>query len=215
MRSIELFRSCANEHVAAAALACIGGKLQKRVDGCGAERGPAARRHGRAPCRRIRSEGRAQRAAKSSKWAWFATRCRSWPACAMSSRRRSKGLGTHRGDMARNARAGLDERRRRCAGRLAQRGLLRGDLEFKRMSLAIEADFGARAPFCFGSGFLALGRDVGDNARLSKRGLVVTSPFPAGSLWTLGRFHAGGAGERRHSLARRDHSGDRGRAGGP
>jgi hypothetical protein len=31
MRSTELFRSCANEHVAAAALACIGGTLQKRV----------------------------------------------------------------------------------------------------------------------------------------------------------------------------------------
>ena len=31
MRTIELFRTCANEHVAAAALACIGGKLQKRV----------------------------------------------------------------------------------------------------------------------------------------------------------------------------------------
>ncbi len=32
MRSNELFRSCANEHVAAAALACIGGSLEKRVD---------------------------------------------------------------------------------------------------------------------------------------------------------------------------------------
>jgi hypothetical protein len=31
MRPIELFRSCANEHVAAAALACIGGTLEKRV----------------------------------------------------------------------------------------------------------------------------------------------------------------------------------------
>jgi hypothetical protein len=31
MRSTELFRSCANEHVAAAALACIGGALKKRV----------------------------------------------------------------------------------------------------------------------------------------------------------------------------------------
>ncbi len=31
MRSNELFRSCANEHVAAAALACIGGPLEKRV----------------------------------------------------------------------------------------------------------------------------------------------------------------------------------------
>lgn len=31
MRTTELFRSCANEHVAAAALACIGGKLQRRV----------------------------------------------------------------------------------------------------------------------------------------------------------------------------------------
>ncbi len=31
MRSNELFRSCANEHVAAAALACIGGSLEKRV----------------------------------------------------------------------------------------------------------------------------------------------------------------------------------------
>lgn len=31
MRSTELFRSCANEHVAAAALACIGGSLEKRV----------------------------------------------------------------------------------------------------------------------------------------------------------------------------------------
>jgi hypothetical protein len=31
MRSTELFRSCANEHVAAAALACIGGTLEKRV----------------------------------------------------------------------------------------------------------------------------------------------------------------------------------------
>jgi hypothetical protein len=28
---MELFRTCANEHVAAAALACIGGKLQRRV----------------------------------------------------------------------------------------------------------------------------------------------------------------------------------------
>jgi len=32
MRSTELFRSCANEHVAAAALACIGGMLHKRVE---------------------------------------------------------------------------------------------------------------------------------------------------------------------------------------
>ena len=31
MRSKELFRSCANEHVAAAALACIGGTLHRRV----------------------------------------------------------------------------------------------------------------------------------------------------------------------------------------
>jgi hypothetical protein len=31
MRTTELFRTCANEHVAAAALACIGGTLQKRV----------------------------------------------------------------------------------------------------------------------------------------------------------------------------------------
>ena len=31
MRSTELFRTCANEHVAAAALACIGGGLKKRV----------------------------------------------------------------------------------------------------------------------------------------------------------------------------------------
>jgi hypothetical protein len=31
MRTTELFRSCANEHVAAAALACIGGTLHKRV----------------------------------------------------------------------------------------------------------------------------------------------------------------------------------------
>ncbi|WP_294533117.1 hypothetical protein [uncultured Rhodoblastus sp.] len=31
MRTTELFRSCANEHVAAAALACIGGTLQRRV----------------------------------------------------------------------------------------------------------------------------------------------------------------------------------------
>jgi hypothetical protein len=31
MRTTELFRSCANEHVAAAALACIGGSLEKRV----------------------------------------------------------------------------------------------------------------------------------------------------------------------------------------
>ncbi len=31
MRSTELFRSCSNEHVAAAAMACIGGALEKRV----------------------------------------------------------------------------------------------------------------------------------------------------------------------------------------
>jgi len=31
MRTTELFRSCANEHVAAAAMACIGGKLHNRV----------------------------------------------------------------------------------------------------------------------------------------------------------------------------------------
>jgi hypothetical protein len=31
MRTTELFRTCANEHVAAAALACIGGKLHKRA----------------------------------------------------------------------------------------------------------------------------------------------------------------------------------------
>ena len=31
MRSTELFRSCANEHVADAALACIGGALERRV----------------------------------------------------------------------------------------------------------------------------------------------------------------------------------------
>ncbi len=31
MRANELFRTCANEHVAAAALACIGGGLKKRV----------------------------------------------------------------------------------------------------------------------------------------------------------------------------------------
>lgn len=31
MRSTELFRSCSNEHVAAAAIACIGGALEKRV----------------------------------------------------------------------------------------------------------------------------------------------------------------------------------------
>jgi hypothetical protein len=43
MRPIELFRSCANEHVAAAALACIGGTLEKRVTvaarGAGLSRG--------------------------------------------------------------------------------------------------------------------------------------------------------------------------------
>ena len=32
MRTTELFRSCANEHVAAAAMACIGGRLHKRVE---------------------------------------------------------------------------------------------------------------------------------------------------------------------------------------
>ncbi len=31
MRSTELFRSCSNEYVAAAAIACIGGALEKRV----------------------------------------------------------------------------------------------------------------------------------------------------------------------------------------
>jgi hypothetical protein len=31
MRTTELFRSCANEHVAAAAMACIGGALERRV----------------------------------------------------------------------------------------------------------------------------------------------------------------------------------------
>lgn len=31
MRSTELFRSCANEHVAAAAMACIGGQLHRKV----------------------------------------------------------------------------------------------------------------------------------------------------------------------------------------
>ncbi|MCI4677823.1 hypothetical protein K9U39_13785 [Rhodoblastus acidophilus] len=31
MRTTELFRTCANEHVAAAALACIGGKFERRV----------------------------------------------------------------------------------------------------------------------------------------------------------------------------------------
>ncbi len=42
MRSTELFRSCVNEHVAAAAMACIGGALQKRV-------AVAARRAGLTP----------------------------------------------------------------------------------------------------------------------------------------------------------------------
>ncbi len=32
MRTTELFRSCSNEHVAAAALACIGGSLEQRVE---------------------------------------------------------------------------------------------------------------------------------------------------------------------------------------
>jgi hypothetical protein len=31
MRTAELFRTCANEYVAAAALACIGGRLERRV----------------------------------------------------------------------------------------------------------------------------------------------------------------------------------------
>jgi hypothetical protein len=31
MRTAELFRSCANEHVAAAAMACVGGALHRRV----------------------------------------------------------------------------------------------------------------------------------------------------------------------------------------
>lgn len=31
MRTTELFRTCANEYVAAAALACIGGRLERRV----------------------------------------------------------------------------------------------------------------------------------------------------------------------------------------
>jgi hypothetical protein len=31
MRTTELFRTCANEYVAAAALACIGGPLERRV----------------------------------------------------------------------------------------------------------------------------------------------------------------------------------------
>ncbi len=31
MRTTELFRTCANEHVAAAALACLGGKFERRV----------------------------------------------------------------------------------------------------------------------------------------------------------------------------------------
>jgi hypothetical protein len=39
MRTTELFRTCANEHVAAAALACIGGRFERRV-------GVAARRAG-------------------------------------------------------------------------------------------------------------------------------------------------------------------------
>src|SRR5271165_6655969 len=42
MRSTELFRTCANEHVAAAALACIGGTLEGRV-------AAAARRAGLTP----------------------------------------------------------------------------------------------------------------------------------------------------------------------
>jgi hypothetical protein len=32
MRTSELFRTCSNEHVASAALACIGGALQRRVE---------------------------------------------------------------------------------------------------------------------------------------------------------------------------------------
>jgi hypothetical protein len=32
MRTTELFRSCSNEYVAAAALACIGGALERRVE---------------------------------------------------------------------------------------------------------------------------------------------------------------------------------------
>jgi hypothetical protein len=42
MRTTELFRSCANEHVAAAAMACIGGALERRV-------AAAARRAGLSP----------------------------------------------------------------------------------------------------------------------------------------------------------------------
>jgi hypothetical protein len=42
MRTTELFRSCANEHVAAAALACIGGKLQRRVTAAARRAGVSA-----------------------------------------------------------------------------------------------------------------------------------------------------------------------------
>lgn len=42
MRTSELFRTCANEHVAAAALACIGGKLQRRVAAAAGSAGVSA-----------------------------------------------------------------------------------------------------------------------------------------------------------------------------
>ncbi len=70
MRTTELFRTCANEYVAAAALACIGGRLERRVAAaahradlsvgavCGAA-GGGLRSHGESPSPRASRNGHA------------------------------------------------------------------------------------------------------------------------------------------------------------
>jgi hypothetical protein len=131
MRTIELFRTCGNEHVAAAALACIGGKLQRRVaeaakngglsSGAMVARLVAEYDRKAGPARRkILETGMVQNempilaglrhvVETALEGAWDASR-----------------------DVARTAKAGLDERRllRWEAG---PRGLLRGEPELKSL----------------------------------------------------------------------------------
>ena len=132
MRSIELFRTCANEHVAARRARLYRREAAEARGGCGARAracSPGAmvarlvaeydRKAG--PARRkilemgmVRHEmpilaGLRHVVETALEGAWDASR-----------------------DMARNARAGLDERRR-LRWEAGPRGLLRGDLEFKSL----------------------------------------------------------------------------------
>lgn len=131
MRSIELFRTCANEHVAAAALACIGGKLQKRVAAAAQSAGlPPGAMVARLVAEYDRKAGPARR--KILEMGMVRHEMPILAGLRHVVETALEGAWDASRDMARNARAGLDERRQ-LRWEAGPRGLLRGDLEFKSL----------------------------------------------------------------------------------